>query len=128
MNAAKLTILLIHALVGSALCAVTLSIGLAMLPFAEALLIHILLSPIFFIFISRFYFQKFSYSTPLQTAFVFLVVAMFMDFVLAGTITHRLDLFANFLATWIPFVLIFTATHLTGLLGAIKLRRSAPVR
>lgn len=117
MNTAKLATLLGHALAGWALCGAIMGIGLALLPFEDALLIHALAAPLFFIFISRNYFQRFAYTTPLQTAVIFLAFVMLMDFfVVALMIHHSLDMFSSLLGAWVPFVLIFTATHLTGLI------------
>lgn len=129
MNAGKLTMLLVHALVGWALCAAIMSLSLAMLPLAEALIIHAIAAPIIFVFVSRSYFQKFACTTPLQTAFIFLSIVLLVDFfVVALSINHSLDMFASALGTWIPFILIFTATHITGLLTMIGSRRPVPVR
>jgi hypothetical protein len=36
-------------------------------------------------------------------------------FIVALLINKSLDMFASLLGTWIPFVLIFTSTYLTGL-------------
>ena len=129
MNAGKLTMLLVHALVGWALCAAIMSLSLAMLPLAEALIIHALAAPIIFVFVSRSYFQKFACTTPLQTAFIFVSIIILVDFfVVALSINHSLDMFASLLGTWIPFMLIFTATHITGLVSMIGSRRPLPVR
>jgi len=37
-------------------------------------------------------------------------------FVFALLVNHSLDMFASLLGTWIPFVLIFVSTYLTGLM------------
>jgi hypothetical protein len=129
MNAGRLMMLLVHALIGWALCAAIMAIGLAVLPLAEALIIHALAAPIIFVFVSRSYFQRFAFTTPLQTAFIFLSIVVLVDFfVVAISINHSLDMFASTLGTWIPFILIFTATHITGLLTMIGSRHPVPVR
>ncbi len=116
MNAAKAMIVLGHALVGWALCATVMVIGLATMPPLEALLVHVLAAPLFFIFVSVFYFQRFAYTTGIQTACIFVLTIMAVDFFVVGlAINHSLTIFSSLLGTWIPIFLIFTATHLTGL-------------
>jgi len=62
------------------------------------------------------YFRTFNYTTPLQTALVFLVFAILMDFfVIALLVQKSFAMFASVLGTWIPFALIFASTYVTGL-------------
>jgi hypothetical protein len=116
------------ALLGWALCAATVGISLTRTPLAEALVIHAIAAPILFAFVSIFYFQRFGYTTPLHTAFIFGCVVLFMDYFVAGVLLNQnLGLRASLLGMWIPVVLIFTATHITGLLvtGARRYRAFA---
>lgn len=110
-------ILIIHAFIGWALCDATMVIGMAVTTLNNALIIHVILAPIFFAAISWVYFRKFSSTTPMQTALSFLAFVIGMDFfVVALLINRSLDMFTSLLGTWIPFMLIFTSTLLTGLL------------
>jgi len=62
------------------------------------------------------YFEKFNYTTPLQTAIIFVVFVITVDFFLVALVINKsLDMFSSLLGTWIPFALIFTSTYLTGL-------------
>jgi hypothetical protein len=55
------------------------------------------------------------YSTPLQTATLFVSFVIAMDFVVVALFINRnLEMFASLLGTWIPFALIFTSTFVTG--------------
>jgi hypothetical protein len=122
MNIKKITIILAHALIGWALCGATMGIGLATMPLEDALIVHALAAPVFFTGISLVYFQKFNYTTPFQTALIFVGFVMAMDFfVVALLINRSLDMFASLLGTWIPFALIFAAAYLRG----VMVRRSA---
>jgi hypothetical protein len=122
MNIKKIMIILAHALIGWALCGATMGIGLATMPLEDALIVHALAAPVFFTGISLVYFQKFNYTTPFQTALIFVGFVMAMDFfVVALLINRSLDMFASLLGTWIPFALIFAATYLRG----VMVRRSA---
>ncbi len=129
MNTSKLAAPFAAGLVGWALCAAVMNLALATTPLAEALVIHAIAAPILFIFVSVFYFQRFAYTTPLQTAFIFLFVVIFVDFFVVGLLINgNLAMFGSLLGTWIPFILIFSATHITGLLVSSSPRYSVPVR
>ena len=115
MKIKKILTVLGHALAGWALCAATMGIGMAATSIENALIIHAIAAPIFFILISLVYFKKFNYTTPLQTAMIFVGFLIIVDFfVVALLINHSLDVFTSLLGTWIPFALIFTATYFTG--------------
>jgi hypothetical protein len=116
MNASKIVTILVHALVGWALCAATMGIGMAVTSLDTTLILHALAAPIFFAAISLVYFRKFNYTTPLQTAGIFLAFVMLMDFfVVAILINHSFAMFSSLLGTWIPFALIFASTFITGI-------------
>lgn len=116
MNIRKIIAVLVHAFVGWALCGATMGIGIATTSIENALINHAIAAPIFFIFVSLIYFKKFNYTTPLQTAIIFVGFVITVDFfVVALLINKSLDMFTSLLGTWIPFSLIFTSTYLTGL-------------
>ena len=124
MKTRKIITVLIHAFVGWALCAATMGIGMATTSSNNALIIHAIGAPIFFFVVSFVYFKRFNYTSPLQTAIIFVVFVMVVDFfVVALLILKSLDMFASLLGTWIPFGLIFASTYLTGLYMAGSLNR-----
>ena len=113
----KIIIILAHAFIGWTLCASVMGIGMAVTSESNTLIIHAILAPIFFILVSLFYFRKFNYTTPLQTAIVFLSFAVFMDaFVVALLILRNTEMLRSLLGLWIPLALNFAATYITGLL------------
>lgn len=115
MNLRKLITILVHALIGWALCAATMGVGIATTSLENTLIIHAIGAPVFFVVVSLIYFNKFSYTTPLQTALMFVGFVIVVDFfVVALLINRSLEMFASLLGTWIPFALIFTSTYLTG--------------
>jgi len=115
MNIKKAIILLVHAFIGWALCAAVMGIGMAVTTIETTLIIHAIGAPIFFMVVSLVYFRKFNFTTPLQTATIFITFVIAMDFfVVALLINRSLDMFTSLLGTWIPFVLIFASTYLTG--------------
>ncbi len=116
MDVKKIAIILVHAFVGWALCAATMGIGMATMTMESTLIVHAIGAPIFFAIVSLIYFRKFNYTTPLQTAMIFVGFVIAVDFfVVALLINKSLEMFASLLGTWIPFALIFTSTYLTGL-------------
>jgi hypothetical protein len=117
MNTKKILIILAHAFVGWALCTATMVIGMATMSIDSALIVHAIGAPIFFTVISLVYFNKFNYTSPLQTALIFVSFVIVVDFfVVALLINRSLEMFASLLGTWIPFALIFTSTYVTGVL------------
>lgn len=117
MNLCKTGVLLAHAFVGWMLCFATIGVGMAVASLNTALIVHAVAAPVYFVGISLVYFRKFNYTSPLQTAIVFIAFVMSLDFfVVALLINHSLAMFGSLLGTWIPFASIFLATWLTGLI------------
>lgn len=124
MNLEKLKIIVGHALVGWALSVAILAFGFAIMPPVDALLLHAMAVPIIFIYVSMHYFENYFYTTALQTAAIFTLTVMGMDFIVFGLlIDHTFSMFGSVLMTWIPFFMTFTATHMTGLYTLIMPRR-----
>ena len=117
MNIQKILILLVHAFVGWALCAATMGIGMAVTSLENTLIAHAIGAPTYFAAVSLVYFRRFRFTSPLQTAALFLAFVMATDFfIVAMLILRSFEMFTSLLGTWIPFALIFTSTYLTGLL------------
>jgi hypothetical protein len=117
MKMRSIFIILVHALVGWAHCGATMGIGMATMSLDSALIVHAIAAPIFFAIISLVYFRNFNFTSPLQTALIFVGFVIATDFFVVALIINRsLEMFTGLLGTWIPFALIFTSTYLTGLL------------
>ncbi len=115
INLKKIVVILVHAVVGWALCGSIVAVGREITSMETTLIIHAIGGPIIFAVISLVYFKKFNYTTPLQTAIAFLAVVIFMDFfVVALLIEKSFEMFASIIGTWLPWILIFTSTYLTG--------------
>jgi len=126
MGIQKIIIVLVHAFIGWTLCAATMGIGMAITTLKNALIIHAIGAPIFFTTISLIYYKKFNYTTPLQTSMIFVGFVITVDFfVVALLINQSLEMFASLLGTWIPFVLIFALTYVTGLIVQRNTERKA---
>jgi hypothetical protein len=115
MNIMKLVSIFVHAFVGWALCAATMGIGMVTMGLQNALVVHAIGAPIFFTLVSLIYFKKFNYTTPFQTALIFVGFVLAMDVLVVALLMNRsLEMFASLLGTWIPFALIITSTYVTG--------------
>jgi hypothetical protein len=115
MNTGRLLTILVHAFIGWALCAATMGIGMATTSLQNTLIAHAIGAPIFFAIVSLVYFKRFNYTTPLQTALIFVAFVITVDLLVVALLINRsLDMFASLLGTWIPFALIFASTYLTG--------------
>jgi hypothetical protein len=111
----KISIILIHALIGWALCAAVIGIGFQITSEQNTLIIHAIAVPFIFGIISRFYFKKFHHVSPMQLALIFLGFVLFMDlFLVAMIIQKNFAMFSSILGTWIPLILIFFSTYLAG--------------
>ena len=116
MEIKAVAILLLHAFVAWALCAATMGIAMATTTQDNALYIHAALAPVFFFAVSLNYFRTDNHLTPLRTAFVFVSFVISIDFfVIALLILRSLEMFSSLMGTWMPFVLIFLSTYLTGI-------------
>ncbi len=113
---AKPLTILAFAFVGWAICGAIMGIGRAVTSLENTLVIHAIGAPIVFGALAQQYFKRFHYTSPLQTAFVFLGFVVFMDaFLIALLVEKSFAMFSSVLGTWIPFSLIFLSTYLTGL-------------
>jgi len=108
-------ILVLHGLIGWALCAAIMGIGMAVTTLTTALIVHAIAAPMIFVAITWFYFTRFGITSPLRTAEVFVLIVVFMDvFVAAMVIQRSFAMFESFAGDWLPFLLIFASTLITG--------------
>jgi hypothetical protein len=113
----KIVIVLVHAFIIWVLCGATIGIGRSVTTMELTLIIHAIAAPLFAALISLFYYRKFNYTTPLQTAFIFLLFVVVMDAGLVAPIFEKsYEMFKSLLGTWIPFALIFLSSYVTGLI------------
>lgn len=115
LKSKQLIVPILLGLIGWALCGAIMFIGMAVTDIQTTLIIHAIGAPIIFLLISLLYYKRFNYTTPIQTALLFICVVIFMDFFLVALIINKsLDMFQSPIGTWIPFGLIFLSTYLTG--------------
>lgn len=111
----KILIILLHALLGWIWCGTIMGLGPQIMSMDLTLMVHAIGGPLGFAVLSAVYHRKFAYTTPMQTAAIFIGFVIVMDvMVVAWLIQDSFAMFASPLGTWIPFVLIFCATLLAG--------------
>jgi hypothetical protein len=112
----KSVVILAFAFVGWALCGAIMGIGQALTTIENTLIAHALGAPIIFAGITRVYMKRYAYTTPLQTALLFLGFVVFMDvFVVSLLVLRSFEMFTSLIGTWIPFTLIFLSVYFTGI-------------
>ena len=113
----KIIIVLIHAIIVWALCGATIMVGRSVTTIETTLIIHAVFAPIFAFIVAMFYYKRFNYTSPISTAFIFLLIVIAMDAGLVAPVFEKsYRMFKSILGTWIPFSLIFLSTCLTGLI------------
>jgi hypothetical protein len=111
----QLSIIILLGALGWALCGAIMFIGMSVIDLQTTLIVHAIGAPIIFSLISLFYFTRYNFTTPLQTATAFFLIVILLDFFIVALIINRsFDMFRSPLGTWIPFGLIFLSTYLTG--------------
>lgn len=112
--------LVLHALAGWGLSAVSLAALLAATSRSAALIIHALAALVVFGGVSEHYFRKPGARDPLTTAIVFTAMVALLDvLVLSRVVQHRIALMASVAGFWVPLGLIFAVTWVTGLMLAM---------
>ena len=115
LSSRQMLVILVFAFIGWASCGATMGVGMALTSIDASLIIHAIGAPIYFIILSVIYFMKFNYTKPITTAALFISFVIIVDFFLVALIINKsLDMFRSFLGTWLPFILIFVSTWMTG--------------
>ena len=109
-------IILIFAFIGWMLCFAVIGIGRKVTTMDKTLIAHAIAAPLIFVGLSLVYFTFFNFTTPLETALIFTVFIILMDFIVVALIIEKsYDMFKSLIGTWVPFILIFITTYLTGI-------------
>jgi hypothetical protein len=115
MKATTVLILALHAFVIWLGCGLTVAIGRGVIGLDATLLVHAIAAPALAVLVSLVYFTRFGATSPLTTAAFFVLFIIIMDATLVALVFERsYAMFGSILGTWLPFLLIFLATYLTG--------------
>ena len=115
MTAKTALLLAPHAFVIWLGCRLTVALGREALGLETALRLHAIIAPVLAGLVSLVYFRLFHATTPLRAAIFFVSFAIILDAtVVAPIFEQNYAMFSSFLGTWLPFLLIFVATYVTG--------------
>lgn len=113
----KKYIILLYALVLWILCGAFIGIGRSITTMGITLIIHAIAAPVFTSIITRLYNRNFSYTSSLQAAVIFLLFIIIMDAGLVASVFEKSnDMFKSIPGTWLPFLLIFLSSYITGII------------
>ncbi len=105
----------IHGLVGWAICGATVMIGRQVVSMQTTLVVHAIVAPLAFALLTLRHFSHFPKSSPRNVAWSLLGIVVGLDAVLVAPVFERsYDMFRSVLGTWIPFGSILAASYLVG--------------
>ena len=118
MDMKRIAIIIGHALVGWVLCGAVVWVGQELATMETTLIAHAMAVPFIFAGVTWCYFKRFAYTSPLQTACVFLAVVVLLDFFLVALLFERsVAMFRSVSGVWVPFALIYVSTYVSGILS-----------
>jgi hypothetical protein len=85
----RTVVILAHAVVGWAYCGAIIGVGRQFLSIHTTLVLHVIGAPVGFALISFFYYRRYAFTSPVQTAAAFLGVVVFLDFFLVTTVFEK---------------------------------------
>ena len=107
--------LLAHAVAGWAACAAMMAGLLARGSSTLAVWVHAFVAPLIFVAVAWHYFRLPGAREARDTAVAFTLVVALLDLVVvAGLVQQSLGMFRSIGGTWVPLVLVFLATWVTG--------------
>ncbi len=106
-----------HGIVGWALCAAVMAGLMKVVATGWALALHAVAAPLIFAAIAARYFAPRGARDPLPTALAWTAIVVVLDAgVVAGVALRSFAMFTSLAGTWLPLLLIFLTTWLTGLI------------
>jgi hypothetical protein len=122
---AKWVSVIVHGLVGWAICGATITIGRQIMSMRATLAIHLVVAPLAFALLAWSHFKRHPGSAPLQTSLALVGLVIGLDaFLVAPVFEHSYVMFRSIIGTWIPFGLIWLASFRVGLM-AKAIRKSS---
>lgn len=111
----KILLFSLLAFIGWLFCGIIMGIGPRFMSMQTTLIVHAIGGPLGFMLLSVIYYRKFPDVSPLKTALSFFLFVLLMDFlIVALLIVKSFAMFQSFVGTWLPFILIFLVTYITG--------------
>jgi len=85
----RVAVILVHAVAGWAYCGAIIGVGRQFLSIHSTLILHAIGAPVGFALISFFYYRKFAFTSPLETAAAFLGVVAALDLFLVTPVFEK---------------------------------------
>ncbi len=105
----------IHALVGWAICGATVAVGRQVVSMQATLWIHAVVAPAAFALLTRHHFKRFPSSSAAKTALAMVAIVVGLDAgLVAPAIERSYAMFGSVLGTWVPFASILIASYGVG--------------
>jgi hypothetical protein len=96
-------------------CGTLVGIGRQLMSMDATLILHAIGAPIGAAILSWFYFKNYAFTGPLVTAAIFVATALILDVVVVALLIEKsFGMFQSVLGVWLPQLLIFAATYVTG--------------
>jgi hypothetical protein len=105
----------VHALVGWAICGATVGIGRQLVSMDATLVIHAMVAPLAFGLLTWRHFKRFPESSAAATALIMVGVVLGLDaLVVAPFLERSYAMFRSIMGTWVPFASILAASYFVG--------------
>jgi len=116
----KRSSLLIHGLIGWAICGATVGIGREVMTMTGTLIIHAVVAPLAFGVLTWNHVKRFPESSPSTTALFMVALVIGLDAsVVAPFFERSYEMFRSTLGTWLPFTLILAASYIAARVGRL---------
>jgi hypothetical protein len=110
--------LVLHGVIGWAICGATVAIGRKVAPMTTTLIVHAVVAPLAFGLLTRNHVKRFPESSPPATAIFMVALVIGLDaLVVAPLFEQSYEMFRSVLGTWLPFALIVTASYFAARAG-----------
>jgi len=117
----------IHGVVGWAICGATIGVGRQVVSMGTTLLIHAVVAPVAFGLLTWNLFKRFPAGSAGGTAFTMLGIVVGLDaLVVAPLFEHSYAMFQSVIGTWFPFALILASSYLVGRTAASTIETRTP--
>ena len=112
---------LVHGVVGWAVCGATVAVGRQLVSMEVTLLIHAAVAPLAFGLLTWHHFKRFPGSSARGTALAMVGIVIALDALLVAPVIERsYAMFRSVIGTWVPFALIAAASYLAGRLAGAR--------
>lgn len=120
---------LVHGVVGWAICGATVAVGRQLVSMQVALLIHAAVAPLAFGLLTWRHARRFPGSSAGRIAVTMVGIVVALDGLLVAPVIERsYSMFRSVIGTWVPFALIGAASYFAARLGGSMRRTPGSAR